>query len=448
MTAAGRNDPCPCGSGKRYKQCCGGLRTDGAAVAALEPAIEPMRLMRAALAAQESRRLDEAERLYRDALTLSPDAADALHMLGVIRYERQDYDEARTLILRALDLTAWRYPAYRHNLGLVVARTSWKGDRVACEARQREYRGWQAVHTVPTLAAAPRVAVVIPAYNHERYVEVALESVFAQTYRDIEIVVIDDGSSDATGDAARRVLEDSPFPHRVIARPNRGAAATINEGIELTSAPFVNVLNSDDTFAPERIATMVGAIAGAGVGWGFSAVDFVDAAGAAIDTLHDARAYTLSCAIAAIPFARSTGFALLAGNVAVSTGNLFFSRSLWESLGGFRDLRYNHDWDFALRALWREEPIFVRDHLYRYRLHGGNTITESATKPREEANVFMSDYLARAAGSDAPPNPFAPSVRAWGADFAVAVLEGGLAGTLEVPTLRQLVQLATEVELQ
>ena len=193
---------------------------------------------------------------------------------------------------------------------------------------------------------------------------------------------------------------------------------------------------------------MVRAIAGAGREWGFAAVDFIDAAGAAIDTLHNARAYTLSCAIAAIPFARSVGFALLAGNVAVSTGNLFFSRSLWESLGGFRDLRYNHDWDFALRALWREEPVFVRNYLYRYRLHDGNTITESAMKPREEADVFMSDYLALAAGNDAPPNRFAPSVRGWGADFAVAVLDGGLVGNLEAPMLRQLVQLATEVEVQ
>jgi tetratricopeptide (TPR) repeat protein len=448
MTPVGRNDPCLCGSGKRYKHCCGGAQKSTGAAVPREPAIEAQGFMRAALSAQEARRLDEAERLYRDALALSPDAADALHMLGVIRYERQDYDEARSLILRALDLTGWQYPAYRHNLGLVVARANRNVGRPMLEARQREYRAWQAARAGPPSIAAPRVAVVIPAYNHERYVAAALESVFAQTYRDIEIVVVDDGSSDATADTARRALEHSPFPHQMIARENRGAAATINEGIARTSAPFVNVLNSDDVFAPERIATMVRAVAGAGGTWGFSAVDFVDAAGRAIDTLRDARAYTLSCAIAAIPFARSTGFALLSANVAVSTGNLFFSRVLCESLGGFRDLRYNHDWDFALRALWREEPVFVRDYLYRYRLHGSNTITESATKPREEADMFMSDYLAQAAGSDMPPNPFAPSVRAWGADFAVAVLEGGLAGTLGVPTLRRLVQLANEVEAQ
>ncbi len=448
MSAVGRNDPCPCGSGKRYKHCCGSPPYGGAAQVTPAPAAEAQRLMYAALAVQHARRLDEAEHLYRAALALAPETPDALHMLGVIRYEREDYKEARSLILHALDLTDWRFPTYRHNLGLVVARANRKGHHAGLGARQREYRAWIAGPGSLTPTPAPRVAVVVPAFNHEEFVAAALESVYAQTYRDLEIVVVDDGSRDATADVARRALARSPFPHRMIVRENRGAAATINDGIGLATAPFINVLNSDDAFAPKRIATMVREVAVRGREWGFSAVDLIDAAGALVDPLHDSRAYALACAIAAVPFARTTGFAILAANVAVSSGNLFFSRELWAALGGFRDLRYNHDWDFALRALWRDEPVFVRDGLYRYRLHGGNTITESATKPREEADAFMSEYLTLAAGSDAPPNPFAPCVRAWGADFAVAVLEGGLAGTLEVPTLRQLVQLATEVEGQ
>ena len=79
MTAHGRNDPCTCGSGRRYKDCCGSLRGDGDALRDSEA--DAQRLMWAALAAQEARRLDDAERIYRDALTLSPDAADALHTL-------------------------------------------------------------------------------------------------------------------------------------------------------------------------------------------------------------------------------------------------------------------------------------------------------------------------------------------------------------------------------
>ena len=115
-------------------------------------------------------------------------------------------------------------------------------------------------------------------------------------------------------------------------------------------------------------------------------------------------------------------------------------------LGGFRDLRYNHDWDFALRALWHDEPVFVRDALYRYRLHPAKTIDESATKTREDAYCIMSDYIALAAGMTPPPNAFAPSIHAWGAEFAVAALQGELAETLEAPVLRHLINVVEQRE--
>lgn len=438
-SVVGRNDPCPCGSGKRYKHCCGSAVTAAAKPPA--PALDVKRLMSDALAAQQVRRLDEAERLYRQALVLAPDIPDALHMLGVIRYERRDYEESRRLILRALDLTGWRYPSFRHNLGLVVSRANEKG---AIETQQLRQREWYAAHRrsrTPPADRKPRVAVVVPTYNHERYVEAALESIFAQTYRDIEVVVVDDGSIDGTPNVAQRTLARSPFAQRMIVRENRGAAATINDAIAATDAPFVAVLNSDDCFEPRRVEAMVDEVVATGARWGFSAVTFIDAAGCEVDLLHDVRAYPLACAIAAIPSARSVGFALLAANVVVSSGNLFFARSMWRALDGFRDLRYNHDWDFALRALWRDEPVFLRDALYRYRLHATNTIDESATKPRAEAYGVIDDYVALASGGEPPPNTVAPSIHAWGADFAVAALQGGLAQAMDAPLLRKLVDL-------
>ena len=173
---------------------------------------------------------------------------------------------------------------------------------------------------------------MIPAYNHARYLEAALESLFAQTYRNVEIMLIDDGSTDDTADVARRTLERSPFPHRMIHRANRGAARTLNEAFELASAPYVNVLNSDDMFETSRLQMMVDQVAATGASWGFSAIAFIDAAGGDVDLLHDPRAYPLACSISAVPAARSTGFALLAANVVVSSGNLFCSRALWRML--------------------------------------------------------------------------------------------------------------------
>ena len=435
--AVGRNDRCPCGSGRRYKHCCGSQDVSSAADVAPVAAKALRALMREALAAQRARRLADAERLYREALRHAPENADALHMLGVIRYECKDYAEARVLIEKALDLTSWRLQAMRHNYGLVIARIG--GERGARNTGQRRrYRDRSSLE--PAVAIDPQpVGVVIPLYNHERFVEAALRSVYAQTWRDIELVVVDDGSTDRGGAIAAQVLAESPFPSRLVRRGNQGAAATINEGVAALATSFVAILNSDDLFAPGRIETMLAAVTRREASWGFSGVEFVGEDGAELDTLKHPRAYELTCAIAGIGQKPTVGFALLQSNVTVSTGNMFFQRRLWEEIGGFRDLRYNHDWDFALRALWLEEPCFVEEALYRYRLHGENTITETGGRdPALEAHRIVRAYIERSLVGEAPPNEFAPSLAAWGGEFAQFALESGIADALDGPLLRGL----------
>src|SRR5260221_13624346 len=109
MTPPSRNEPCPCGSGKRYKHCCG--TSDAQAAGALTERAAPVAtLMRAALSAQTAGRNEEAEQLYRRVLAIAPDEPDALQSLGLVRFARGDLAEARSLVLRALDLTQWKYP--------------------------------------------------------------------------------------------------------------------------------------------------------------------------------------------------------------------------------------------------------------------------------------------------------------------------------------------------
>jgi glycosyltransferase involved in cell wall biosynthesis len=137
---------------------------------------------------------------------------------------------------------------------------------------------------------APRVSVVVPAYNHAAYIERALASVLEQTYRDLEIIVIDDGSADDTADRAERMLAGAAVPHRVVRRANQGASQTLNEGASLATGDYLQFLNSDDWLAPRRVERMVDEVAGVGAGWGYSAIALVDAAGAPVDVMkHRAR---------------------------------------------------------------------------------------------------------------------------------------------------------------
>ncbi len=110
-----RNDPCPCGGGKRYKRCCGEL-----ASSATDPASTLQQIMLAALARQQDGFLPDAERLHRQALAIAPAEPAALHMLGVIHFQTGRLWEGFALIRRALDITAWTVPTMRHNLALVL----------------------------------------------------------------------------------------------------------------------------------------------------------------------------------------------------------------------------------------------------------------------------------------------------------------------------------------
>ena len=438
MSMPSRNQPCPCGSGRRYKECHGKV----ADAAALSPhsskQAECRRLMNEALALQQARKLGEAEEAYRRVLAIVPDEPDALHMLGVIRYERGDLEGARKLMVHALDLTGWRIVAIRQNLGLVLSKLNPGQDAAAVERLRSRYGDFLATRRTPSGASNPLVSVIIPSHNHGHFVEQALRSVYEQTYRNLEIIVIDDGSTDGSTTLIREALRHSPFPERFLARENRGAPSTLNQGIELASGAYVQFLNSDDWLTPERIASMVAMVSDARGGWGFSAVAIHDGDGLAVDPMRNRRAYDLMCSTATIPFHETVGLAFVTQNVAVSTGNLFAAIPVVRELGGFREFRYNHDWDFCLRALQRSEPVFVPEPLYCYRLHGANTINESAERARAEAQAICADYLTWASSEDNPLNPFAPASATLGSLFLNTILNGGMGGLVDPDSMRKL----------
>ncbi len=379
----------------------------------------------------------QAKALYEQALKLDPDHADALHMLGVVHYELGDAVTAVPMVMRALDLTGWTMPAMRTNLGLALARLSRKEgtQQHGLTDKGRDYRARLAAAeslatTHVALGPSPTVSVVVPSYNHAPYLRQALESVYAQTYRQIELIVIDDGSTDQSVAIARESLRDCPFPHQLVSRANRGAHATLNEAIGLSTGAYINPLNSDDAFMPTRIEAMLAASKHHSKALAFSSVHWIDAQSEAIDPFADARVYALLCKQSGIAFHETVGSAFLLHNLATTTGNLFFTRELFNALNGFRDFRYNHDWDFCLRALWLTEPVHVDQPLYRYRFHGRNTISESADKTRAEAISLVSEYLQRAFDPTKMGLQYTPNVAQWREHFVTQVLSNGLAVAL------------------
>lgn len=95
------------------------------------------------------------------------------------------------------------------------------------------------------------VSVCVPSYNHSRYIKDSLQAIFNQSHQPLELIVIDDGSSDNSPEIIEKTLLECPFESRLIVRPNKGLPATINEGLELSRGEFFAVLASDDLWLPD-----------------------------------------------------------------------------------------------------------------------------------------------------------------------------------------------------
>lgn len=91
----------------------------------------------------------------------------------------------------------------------------------------------------------PKVSVVITSYNYEAYLEDAIESVSSQTYKNIELIIIDDGSQDNTGIVLKKYANNKNIT--IVSRENRGVIYTRNEGVRLANGEYIMQLDADDT---------------------------------------------------------------------------------------------------------------------------------------------------------------------------------------------------------
>jgi glycosyltransferase involved in cell wall biosynthesis len=101
------------------------------------------------------------------------------------------------------------------------------------------------------------VSVIIPAYNAASCITECLESVLVQTHRDLEVIVVDDGSTDATGDLANAVRDPRI---QVLRQTNRGAAAARNAGLSRCRGDYVQYLDADDLLSPRKIEKQLAAL--------------------------------------------------------------------------------------------------------------------------------------------------------------------------------------------
>ena len=205
---------------------------------------------------------------------------------------------------------------------------------------------------------APLVTVVIPLYNGERFIAETIRSVLAQTMRDLEVVVVDDGSTDRGAEIVRSFGE----PVRYLFQENAGVAAARNAGIAAARGEYIAFLDADDVWVPEKLERQLAELRrdprlGA-VGCGLAVVD---------ENLRLIREQIPSTA-------EYEHLVLMRDDAGLTSGSRILVRAdLLRELGGFdTKMSTSADWDLALRVLARAPVSVVREPLVLYRQHGGN----------------------------------------------------------------------------
>ena len=213
--------------------------------------------------------------------------------------------------------------------------------------------------------ATPRggsgVSVVVPSYNHARFVAQTLRSVFKQTHAPAELLVIDDGSTDDSPRRIERALRDCPFPCELVARPNRGLCATLNEGLARSRGRFFAYLGSDDLWLPDFLRARVSALDSrprAVLGYGHAY--FVDEEGRVVDCTADWAAY-----------ADGDARAMLMQTIAPMSPTVVYRRDVLARLGWNESARLE-DYELYLRLSLEGEFAFDPRPLSAWRRHASN----------------------------------------------------------------------------
>ena len=235
----------------------------------------------------------------------------------------------------------------------------------------------------------PIVSVVMPAYNHEDYIGEAIQSVLDQTLTDLELIIINDGSTDKTEQVIKSFQDERI---KYYDQDNQGAHNTINRGLSLSNGQYITIINSDDIYNSERLNVLLSFAKEKDAKFLFTRVGFIGDDEGYKNILTDW--YNKLNTI--YEDTKSVEQTLLSGNVAITSSNFFFSSDLREDLGDFQSYKYVHDYDFILRALihYSGKCLYISDQtLLQYRVHGSNTIRESYSEATKETIALLVDCL-------------------------------------------------------
>lgn len=224
----------------------------------------------------------------------------------------------------------------------------------------------------------PLVSIVVPSYNHERYLGEAIDSILTQDYPRIELIVIDDGSTDDSP----RILADHPGQFYRECQSNQGQVATLNRGWQMSKGNIIGYLSADDVLLPGSVK---------------AAVSCLDAHPDAALSYCDFNLIDPDSAVIRRVYAPECSYRDMVVKMLCPPGpGAFFRRSAFEKAGfwhtGYKQLL---DYEYWLRLGLHGRFVRVPEVLAGYRVHPGSQTFAASTNIRpDESVMIMTEYFA------------------------------------------------------
>lgn len=224
----------------------------------------------------------------------------------------------------------------------------------------------------------PKVSFVVPTYNHARYLPHALNSIINQSYPNLEVLVIDDGSTDGTAQLVK------PFRSIInyIYKKNGGTPSALNLGLSLATGKYVCWLSADDALIGEKVSKQL-ELMESDPNLGFSYTSFV------VINAKGEKQYDVNSAYYSDK--REMVTKLMQGCF-INGSSVMMRRSALEEIGNFDEsLPQAHDYDLWYRFLRHYSCGFLKEPLLAYRWHGKNM----SQNPNEACSLMVQERAKR-----------------------------------------------------
>lgn len=249
----------------------------------------------------------------------------------------------------------------------------------------------------------PRITVLMPVYNGERYLAEAVRSILGQTFGDFEFLIIDDGSTDGSLAILRDFAEGEPRI-RIISRPNTGIVGALNEGLALARGELIARMDADDIAVPWRFDRQLAYLdANPGCVLVGSRVTIIDPAGRPLTVMGDALTHDEIVG----------GFLTNRGQLIYHPA-VMFRKGVVVEIGAYRDLFDEaEDLDLFLRLAEVGRVVNLEEPLLRYREHMAKAGKARAVRLDESTRLILEDAHRRR-GLEMPDGLFGPVARPFG----------------------------------